>query len=215
MTRALSGTDAAEVASAILGVVEFLAIALPTGTLYLTSGDRAYIFGGQTYQPSNGQWGTVGNYNETADSTPRPMQIQLSGVDATLISHLVGNSVQWVQITYSLGFTDKHGTLLDNPSFTAPMFLGDCTIALTDKGGTIAIAAENLLADLQNRNSGQLQTDADQQKRFPGDTFFQDIASVINKLIYWGQYGPNQLGVTSFASPSTSGRGQATFDRPQ
>jgi hypothetical protein len=194
MTRALSTTDATEASSAVVGVVEFLAIALPTGTLYLTSGNRAYTFGGNTYSPANGQWGTIGNYNEAADSVPRPMALQLSGVDPVLIGNLIGNHIQWVPITYSLGFTDAAGELWDDPTFIVPMFLGDCTIGLTDGGGTVAISAENLLADMQNRNSGMLQTDGDQQSRFSGDTFFANISSLINKVIFWGQIGPFQVG---------------------
>src|SRR5579859_3659632 len=194
MTRALSSTDMTQATSAVVGIVEFLSVALPTGTIYLTSGDRAYTWGGNTYQPSNGQWGVVGNYNEAADSVPRGMQLQLSGVDPTLVADFVGNHTQWSQITYSIGFTDATHVLLDAPTLTIPMFLGDCSIRLTDGGGLINITAENLLADLQNRNSYMLQTDADQQKRFSGDTFFQNIAGVINKMIYWGQYGPNQVG---------------------
>lgn len=197
MTRSFSSTDKAQATSTVAFIVEFLAIALPTGTLYLTSGDRLYTWGGNTYQPSNGQWGVVGNYNEAADSVPRGMQLQLSGVDPTLVADFVGNHTQWAQISYSIGFTDATHVLLDSPTLTIPMFLGDCSIRLTDGGGMVNITAENLLADLQNRNSYMLQTDADQQKRFSGDTFFSNIAAVINKMIYWGQLGPITVGFLS------------------
>lgn len=193
MTRALSPTDATQVTSAIVGVVEFLDIALPTGHLYLTSGHQSYTFGGHTYAPANGQWGTVANYNETADSVPRPMSITLSGVDSTLIGNLVGNNIQWIPITYYLGCTDATGALLDTPSFQVTVYLGDCTITLNENAGTVSISGENPLADLQNRNSNLLLSAADQKQRFAGDTIFDNLASLINKVIYWGQiaWGPS------------------------
>ena len=211
MTRALSSTDSAQATSAVVGVVEFLEIDLPSGNLYLTSAPKAYTWNGNTYSPTNGQWGAVGNYNETVTAVPRPMSLTLSGVDQTLIGNLVGTSLQWVPIVYSLGFTDASANLLDNPTFTAPLFFGDCTIRLTQNGGTIQISAENLLADMQNRNSGMLQTNTDQQARFAGDTFFQNIASLINKVIYWGQLGPMQIGTSPGGTRLDSNPGPDPF----
>lgn len=218
MTRALSGTDAAQAASAIVGAAEFLTLAFPSGTIYLAKGDRAYTWGGNTYS-ATGQWESIGNYNEAADNAPRPMQLVISGVDATLLSDVIGTQIQWAQITYALGFTDVTGALLDSPSFVAPAFLGDCTIVLGENTGEIRITAENLLADIQNRQSGCLHTDADQKARYAGDTFYLNIASLINKIIYWGQIGPTQVGVylggrpVSITGPG-SGAGPQSFGKP-
>src|SRR5579872_1997223 len=176
MTRALSATDAAQVGSEVVGVAEFLTIAFPSGTLYLAKGDRAYTWGGNTYS-ATGQWESIGNYNESSDGAPRPMSLLISGVDATLLAAVIGAQIQWTEITYALGFTDATGALLDNPSFIAPTFLGDCTITLGQGTGDIRITAENLLADIQNRQSGCLQTDADQKARYAGDTFYLNMAS--------------------------------------
>lgn len=216
MSRAaLSSTDKIQATSAIAGLVAFLSIALPSGTLYLTDADRPYTWSGNTYSPSNGQWGGVTNYNETADSVPRPMSIRLSGVDATLIGNIEGNNIQGVAITWSLGFTDSNGVLLDTPSMQMSALLGDCTINVDRNSGIISISGENLLADIQNRNSNLLQTQADQENRFSGDTFFQEIAGVINKIIYWGQLGPSYLGTIGTVSGAGGGKGGGTGSQPK
>ncbi len=153
--------------------------------------------------PYNGSpYGVMGNYNEGTDGIPRPMSLMLSGVDPTLIEDLVSNNVQWIKIVWSLGLLDSNYNLLNGtPVFSTPQFLGDCTISLSKNKGTISINAENLLADLQNRTSGCLQTVEDQQSRgasgnstFSKDTFYTFVASLTYVFIYWGMSRPFQIG---------------------
>jgi len=195
-----------EVAAAIVGIVEFLEIDLPTGTLFLTSAPRSYTWGGNTYTPATATgmpYGVMSNYNEGVDGVPRPMVLTLSGVDQTTINNLVGNNVQWINIVWSIGLLDSNYNLLNGTAvFSTPLFLGDCTISLSQNKGTIVINAENLLADLQSRSSGCLQTVQDQQNRgasgnttFSKDTFYEFCASLTYTFIYWGMQGPSQLAI--------------------
>ncbi len=197
---------ATEVAAPIVGIVEFLEIYLPTGTLYLTSGNQSYTWGGHTYTPASATgmpYGAANNYNEGVDGVPRPMTLTLSGVDPTLIADLVGNNINWINIVWSLGLLDANNNLLNGTAmFTTNLFLGDATISLGPHTGSIVINAENLLADLQNRTSGCLQTVQDQQNRgasgntsFSKDTLYEFCASLTYTFIYWGMQGPSNLGV--------------------
>lgn len=195
-----------EVQATVVGVVEFLEIDLPTGTLYLTNAHRAYTWGGNTYTPANVSgmpFGAISNYNEGTDGVPRPMRLSLSGCDQTVIGNLAGNNIQWVKMVWSLGFMDTNGNLVNGtPFFTTPLFLGDCSITLGKNTGTLTINAENLLADLQNRQSGCLHTMQDQQQRgisgnttFSVDTFYSYCASLTYTFVYWGMIGPGRMGI--------------------
>lgn len=199
---------ASEVAAQVIGIVEFLEIDLPTGNLYLTNAHQAYTFGGNTYLPaatSGLPFGSVTNFNEGTDAVPRPMRITLSGVDQTQINNIVGNDITWATIVWSMGFLDKNNNLLNGtPFLSAPLFLGDCTITLGKNTGTIEINAENLLADMQKRQSGCLQTVQDQRSRgapgnstFINDTFYEYCASLTYVFTYWGMNGPSRLGIGS------------------
>lgn len=201
-----STNPATEVGSNIVGIVEFLEIDLPSGTLYLTSGPGSYTWGDNTYTPVTATgmpYGMMSNMNEATDGVPRPMSLTLSGVDSTLISNLVNYNVQWVPIIWSVGLLDNQNNLLNSTAaFSVPMFLGDVTITQSANKGSITINAESMLADLQNRHSGMLQTVADQQSRGPSgndtfstDTFYEFAASLTYVWIYWGMQGPAQIGV--------------------
>jgi len=86
--------------------------------------------------------------------------------------------------------------------------------------GSILINAENLLADLQNRTSGCLQTVEDQQSRgasgnstFSKDTFYTFVASLTYVFIYWGMSRPFQVGqavgpYSEFQGKGGGGRGK-------
>lgn len=212
MTRPLSSTDAAEVASQVVAPRQFLKIAFPFGTVYLTDSDRQHTVNGDTYTP-DGRFGSVGNYAEGSDLKPRAAGIQLSGVDPTLVQGLVANpSSAWVQIAYTLGFADVHGDLLDAPTFSAGLYLGDAMIILNQNSGAITISGENVFADMQGRKSGVIAGSQDQQLRAPGDTFFNMLPTLINKTIYWGGKSPVGIGISG-GGPSP-GTGSFGFDIP-
>lgn len=210
-----------EVTSTVVGLVEFLEIDLPSGTLYLTNAPRSYTWGGNTYTPittTGAPYGSMVNYNESTDGIPRPMTLELSGADMTLVPNLVNNNIQWVKIVWSIGLLDTNNNLLNGtPVFSAPFFLGDCTITKGNGTATITINCESLLADMKNRYSGMLQTVQDQQTRFPGDMFFTFTESLVYTWIYWNQNGPMQIGSGGGAlggGGNKGGGGVGTHTRP-
>ena len=202
-----------EVASPVVGIVEFLEIDFPspTGNIYLTNAPQSYTWGGNTYSPTSSTgapFASIQNYAETTDAVPHPMSLQISGVDPTIVQTLVGYNCTWIAITWSLGLMDANNNLVNGtPMFTSPLYLGDATIMLGTNKGSVNINCENLLGDLQNRQSGVLQTEADQQQRWAGDTFFKFCASLTYTFTYWNQLGPSTLG-TENGGGDNYGRGQ-------
>lgn len=194
MTRSLSPTDQAQTASEIVGIVRLLKIVLPSTTLLLTDGDMPYAFAGDTYTP-DGRFGDVHGYNESVDLAPHAAQIEISGVDTAAVSALITQNVAWAQITYTIGFTDPNHLLLDTPSFSVTLFLGDVTITKGPHSGSVLITGENRIADMRDRHSGVIAQPADQYVRAAGDTFFDQIAMIQNKVIYWGGQAPTGIGV--------------------
>lgn len=193
-----------EVTSTVVGLVEFLEIDLPSGNIYLTNAPGSYTWGGNTYTPittTGAPYGSMVNYNESTDGIPRPMTLELSGADMTLINNLVGNNIQWSKIVWSLGLIDNQNNLMNGtPMMSAPFYLGDCTITKGAGKATVTINCESLLSDMQRRNSGMLQTVQDQEQRFPGDTFMSFTESLMFTWVFWNQQGPVHIG-TPAATP--------------
>lgn len=210
MSRGLTTTEAAEVASNIVGVVRLLKIALPAGTLLLTDSDQTYTFNGDTYTP-DGRFGSVSQYSETADLKPHQVGIQISGLDAAVISGLMTNaSNAWIAITFTIGFIGTDGALLDTPTTSVGLYLGDATITLGKNTGSISISGENVFADMQGRKSGVIAGDQDQQLRSSGDTFFSQLSTIINKTIYWG--GKSQVAIGVSGGNASGGIGSFGID---
>ncbi|MDE2101228.1 MAG: hypothetical protein KGL39_28540 [Patescibacteria group bacterium] len=188
----------AVVVGSVVGLVEFLEIDLPSGNVYLTNAPMPYTWGGNTYNPTTttgAPYGSMINYNESTDGTPRPMSLQLSGADPTLVSNLVSNNIQWCKVVWSLGLIDSANNLINGtPMMSQPWYIGDCTITKGNGKASVLINCESLLADMKDRNSGMLQTVQDQQQRFAGDTFFTFAESLMYQWIYWNQQGPMQIG---------------------
>lgn len=206
MSRGLTTTEVTETSSNIVGVVRLLKIALPAGTLLLTDADRSYTFNSDTYTP-DGRFGSISQYAETADLKPHQVGITISGLDSTIINGLMTNTGNaWVAITYTIGFVGTDGLLLDTPSFSNGLYLGDATITLGKGSGVITISGENVFADMQGRKSGVIAGSQDQQLRSAGDTFFDQIPTIINKTIYWG--GRSTVGVGTVTG---TGAGNGSF----
>lgn len=185
MSRNLASPDSTQSASTIVNIVEFLSIAFPSGTVYLTTGDQNYTWGGHTYTP-DGRFGSVSGLNETVDGKPRAASIVISGTDSALMTAIVGAKLSWISIGYAIGFVDYGGALVGTPSFTAAVFMGDCTVS-KDKGtGQVTISGENRLANGLGRVSAIYAAKQDQSMRFAGDTFFDAIPALINRMVQWG-----------------------------
>ena len=71
----------------------------------------------------------------------------------------------------------------------ALMFAGEISAMTLESGpgpsARIAVELESRMA-LLTRQMVRLRTDGDQQRRQPGDRFFDFVPDVINKTIYWG-----------------------------
>lgn len=77
---------------------------------------------------------------------------------------------------------------LDMPYPIAGFRMLQPTFSMTPEGErSVRLSAESIFA-LRSRPRHAMYTDADQQRRFPGDKGFQFVASLVNKTVTWPDY---------------------------
>ena len=98
------------------------------------------------------------------------LRLTMSGVPSNLISLALVGEFQGRAITFWLGLLDASGVLIDTP------------IVEGDETATISVTVESEMASLMAAAVRRM-NDADQQRDYPGDLFFQYVAQMKEKSI--------------------------------
>jgi hypothetical protein len=182
---ALSALNRTEATGNVVRVEELASIAFPSGTVYVTSADRALVFGGNTYLPS-GVYGGASGFAETPDLKPRQISIKISGLDAALLTKLLNDNYHYAEINVYLGFLNEARQLVADPyPIGHRLYMSHPVITLGERSGEVVISAETL--DIHNRrNSAALATPESQRRRYPGDTGMDKVRVIAETEIEWG-----------------------------
>lgn len=145
-----------------------------------------------------GQLGDISGIEQAVNGEAPQASFTLSGVDASII-HLAREEfkteVLGRRVVVSIQFFgDPDG---DDPDNQRPLDLpyaiwaGRClapTFSFSPTGErSIAISAESLFS-LRTRPRYAMNTDRDQQHRFPGDLGFEFAPTLVNKVVTWPDY---------------------------
>ena len=156
------------------------------GDVRVWSGIGDLTYDSETYI-GTGTFGGVSATNERTDLTASGVTLSLSGIPSSLVSTALGQVQQGrlCQVWMALLNTST-GTLVNNPY---ELFAGfsDVTV-LTEQGetSTISIQAENRLVDLERARIRRY-TDEDQKSEHSGDTGFEFVPSLQDKVILFGK----------------------------
>lgn len=167
-------------------------------TVYLWNGNYPLTIGGNVYQPLHGV-GVIDGLQQSANSNSDQVTMTVPGIPGQvpdLLSLALSETPEANQqmcYIYMQLFDDDWQPVGDpiliflgfmqppRVSYTA----GDTFIGATQ---LLSIAVENAF---YNRSIPvhSLNTDRDQQRRFPGDNFFQFTPSLVNKTFIYPDYG--------------------------
>jgi hypothetical protein len=172
--------------------VLFVELRFDSGTSYLHNALGSYTWGGHTWL-GYGSLGSVGAIEEGDDLSPYAVQLTLSGVDSTLLTIAQGTAIFERRVIIYIGFINDAGALTADPDELWSGSMEHMTISLGGGMDSITLQAESELIAHSQAN-GTLFTDEDQQKRHPGDTFFEFLSQIQNARIQWG---PNATGGTN------------------
>lgn len=159
------------------------------GTTYLTDAFRSIAWEGNTYT-AQGQLLAIEGLGETLDLQIGRVSVTLSGDDDDRVWVAAVLSEEWVgrRLVVRKAFLDDAGAVILDP---LPLFDGhiddvDVTDELEPNNGTtrVTVHAAPEFSDFTNR-PGRHTSDAEQQKFFPGDKFFEHV-SAMARTMTWG-----------------------------
>ncbi len=157
----------------------------------------------------------IGSTEESADSGNQGVEVQLSGVDQTIIGALLNNSFRGRTVKIWRAILDPI-TGMAVPELTLQLIEGlqlDPYEVSEDRargGGTVVVKTRVRGRMGVDRLRGIWANVTSHQHIFPGDTFFQNAAALSNTPIYWGVAKPINIGPggSHYDSPNNGGGDQ-------
>jgi hypothetical protein len=157
---------------------------LDSGTLRFWNGIGDFSYGGNTYTGA-GRLLKVTEVTETQTIEARGANFELSGIPSSLIATALLEEYQDRKITQTFVALDTSGAVIADPF---QFFSGKADVMSIEEGGkysTIKLSAESDIITLLRVNERR-RTPEDQKLTYPGDTFFDQVASLQSIEITWG-----------------------------
>lgn len=212
MSRGLSAPTLTAASAAHVRPIVFVKLELDSGTLYLHNAVGTYTWGSQTWT-GVGALGSIGEIEEGLDLSPYAVALGLNALDPSLVTVATTEEVFNRRVTIYIGLLDDNGALVADPHERWSGSGDSMSIRLGGEDG-IALNCENDFRFFDQANGSRF-TDEDQQRRYPGDLFFEFLPQMIDAKVFWGQGGSptvvGQLGGrmnggASNPSPPSDGR---------
>lgn len=150
-------------------------------------------------------WAGIGgviNYDrlaETTDASGQQTTLEVSGVDQSIIAEIMAQTYlgRMCRIWYA-HLSPTAGTVIADP---IEMFRGWMNGGWTieedrdDAGGKVTVKCKlgTWMSGMRTQE-GIFTNVQSHQRKAPGDTFFQNVPSLVNRKFYWGQPTPQYTG---------------------
>lgn len=180
----LSSNNTTATSAAHVPFVLFAAFNFVSGFVRLTSWDSDIAWGGNAFQ-SIGKFAGFSDYEETADLTSAALTFTLSGVDASLMSTVLTEKYHNRDVSMWVGWLDSNNNLVDTPYLLWEGFMDSMQIHSDEGQAAISLICESRLL-LLAKSAGWGYSDVHQKQFFVGDSFFNLVASLPNKVVDWG-----------------------------
>jgi hypothetical protein len=214
MTRNLTAGIVTAIEGDNAEFVHLVALDFSGGTFYITTAAQDISWSSQTWTAVGGAL-VVGNVEESSDASGQGIDLQLSGVDQTILSALLSNDFRGRTCqVYRAHLDTSTGTIIADPVLLfeglqlSPYEVTERTDA-TKGGGTVTIKTRIKGRMGVDRTRGIWSNLASHQHFYATDTFWQNAAALANKEITWGKWktttGGNGLGGPGSGMPSGGG----------
>jgi hypothetical protein len=182
MTRSLSASVIAELATNKLNPVELIYLGIGAGTYY-TDHFANLTFNGNTYISSSLFLGSS-EVQETADVSVNNLTLKFSGADTTIISLLLNNDYMNKQANLYRGFLDDSGALIADPFLLFEGRIANFSLEENATTSSVNIIIASHWADFE-KVSGRRTAVNSQKLYFPSDEGME-FASKTSQKIKWG-----------------------------
>ena len=189
MTLYFSGTVAAMMAGREVRASIGVKFNFASSTMRVWQGRGAFVDNSSNTWQGLGEFGTISGLQGSSMLSVDPVTMTLSGVDPTLMATVRNQASEIVGRTCGVYFLmfDANWDLLDAP-YLAELYLMDkASFSVDGESQTMIVnlSAEPLFFS-KHVPPVSMMTDADQQRKYPGDTIFQRVPLLNGKqTIYW------------------------------
>jgi hypothetical protein len=179
--RALPPSAAAALAAPSVALAALVHIELDP-PLRVCSWGNTLEWAGQSYLAA-GLLGTIDATDESTDQ-PRGLRFTLSGIPSALISQVVGEAVGGKTVTVRIGILDPDTHQVLHAEVEWEGQIDSMSISGDGSSESISVVAESSGVDLI-RAVPVRYTDTDQQRLFPGDSFFEFVSDQAEREVVW------------------------------
>lgn len=186
MTRLSDASLVAEIVKPVLYPFFALHVDLPD-PVYAWSGIGTITFEGHEWL-GVGAFGSFGALEEVGDGTAGQMSFTLSGIEPSFYEYLIEQPYRNALSELWVGALNESMTqVIAGPEM---LFRGRLVASDLTDGDQLAIqiTVERSSRD-QTRQRVRRYTDAEQQRRYPGDKFFEYQAQMQSVQVLWGREG--------------------------
>jgi len=183
MTRSLSASLIAELATNKLNPVELVYLGVSTG-FYFTDHYKDISFNSNTYTSSSLFLGSS-EASESSEVSVDNLVVKFSGADQTLISLFLNNDYMDKRAWVYRGFLDSDQNLIADPFLLFDGRIENMNIEEDTKSSVVAISIASHWADF-DKVKGRKTNTSSQKLYFSTDVGF-DYASQTSKDIKWGK----------------------------
>ena len=202
MSRGISAANINAAQADSLVPVYFARMVFDSLTLAIHTGVGVLSFASQDYDGLGG-FLSVSPIVESGDLKTHGLRLTLSGIDSDL-DDIRTVEIQDRKIELYEGYVDldDHMTLLDTPHRVFSGFMDNLKVSIGDETHSLILTCENRFARW-DRDHSSLLTNADQQRRYPGDKGLEYSHTQEN---FEGTWGESATPVGSIPSAGISGR---------
>ncbi|MEH6721287.1 MAG: hypothetical protein V7704_20610 [Aurantimonas endophytica] len=194
MAEFFTASEIAHLSQSTVRVATLAKLDFKSQTMRLFAGAGVRDFGGFEWRGLGGLI-SIDGLSDQRGTTANPVTITLSGVDQAVLAKAIAEvgEVQNRPITIIWQLLDSD---MQPVGRLIPIWWGlmqspviDRTEASEDGGAfcTVSIPCESLMVGRSRPPQGRF-TDSDQQKRYPGDRFFERITENKGKVITWPDF---------------------------
>ena len=183
MSRALTPAAAAAAASQQVTMALAVRLDFASGFVRVNSTPYNLTISGEEYI-GVGHLGQISGLDETTDLEAAGITLELSGVQAALLYNALGETYQGRDARVYLVFMTMDHAIIADPVLIYRGRMDTMDISLAEQG-VITVHVENRLADWSRARVSRY-TDAEQQRRHPGDLGLQYVVQLSNKPLPWG-----------------------------
>jgi len=184
MARDLSVDFIAEITSTGTAPIALMTAHFDSGDLNLWTGVGDLIHDGITYIGTCGIL-NISQIQERKQLTANGLTVTLNGLDTQVLTLVENEPFSGRSFEMYLALLDSTGAVVNDPYLMFEGFMDNFKIRDDAKTITIEVNIENVLISLE-RPLDTKYTSADQQRDYPGDTFFDFIPDIQTKEVTWG-----------------------------